>query len=328
MIMNKCTVCEVLTGMMREIQPRKRKAPLLSHPGFRLFLMMLPFLCIVFLFSYVPLYGWAYAFYNYKPGRALADCEFVGAKWFTLLVSDKYYRRDLWRVMRNTLGMSFMGICTSWLPMMFAIFLNEIRSRRYKKLVQTVTTIPNFISWVLVYAVAYAMFSVGDGFVNRLMIRMGAIEDGINFLASGNHIWIKMWAWGCWKGLGWSSVVYIAALAGVDRSLYEAAEVDGAGRFDKMWHISLPGLIPTFFVLLIMSIGNLINNGMEQYFIFENSMNHDAIEVLDLYVYNQGLAGRMYSFSVAVGMMKSIISMILLVFANVLSKVVRGESVF
>ena len=306
----------------------KRKVPLMRQPGFRLFLMIVPLLALVFLFSYVPLYGWTYAFFNYKPGKPLFKCEFVGAKWFTLLVSDMYYRRDMVRVMQNTLAMSFMGILSSWLPMFFAIFLSEITSKRYKKLVQTASTIPNFISWVLVYAVAYAMFSVGDGFINRLLVRAGLIEDGINFLASGEHIWVKMWLWGVWKGLGWSAVTYIAALSGVDQELYDAADVDGASRFGKMWHVSLPGLIPTFFVLLILSIGNLINNGMDQYFVFENSMNHKSIEVLDLYVYNQGLTGRMYSFSVAVGMMKSIISILLITFANRLSKAVRGSSVF
>lgn len=312
---------------MFELQA-KRKVPLLHQNGFRLFLMILPLLLVVFLFSYVPLYGWIYAFFNYKPGKRLFSCEFVGWKWFTLLVSDVYYRQDMLRVMRNTLAMSFMGILSSWLPMFFAIFLSEIRSKRYKKLVQTASTIPNFISWVLVYAVAYSMFSVGDGFINRLLIRMGLVEDGINFLASGDHIWIKMWLWSVWKGLGWSAVTYIAALSGVDQELYDAADVDGAGRFGKMWHISLPGLVPTFFVLLILSIGNLINNGMDQYFVFENPMNHKTIEVLDLYVYNQGLAGRMYSFSVAVGMMKSVISLCLITFANRLSKLVRGNTVF
>ena len=305
-----------------------KKKRLIHQPGFRLFLLILPLLCLVFLFSYVPLYGWIYAFFNYNPGKPLFSCEFVGAKWFTLFLSDQYYRSDVARVLKNTLGMSFLGICTSWLPMVFAIFLNEIGSRRYKKFVQTASTLPNFISWVLVYAVAYAMFSVGDGFINRILISLGIIEDGINFLASGEHIWLKMWLWGTWKGLGWSSVAYIAALSGVDQELYEAADVDGAGRFTKMWYISLPGLIPTYFVLLILSIGNLINNGMDQYFIFSNSMNRHSIEVLDLYVYNQGMAGRMYSFSVAVGMMKSIVSLALITFANWLSKAVRGNSVF
>jgi len=293
--------------------------------GFRLFLMILPLLALVFAFTYLPLWGWRYAFYDYKAGRPLANCEFTGWKWFTLMFSDKYYRTDMLRVMTNTLAMSFLGVIFSWLPMMFAVFLAEITSKGYKKLVQTVTTIPNFISWVLVYAVAYALFSMGDGFVNRLLTMLG--KEQINFLASPDHIWIKMWAWGTWKGLGWSAVTYIAAISGVDQQLYEAAEVDGANRWQKMWHVTLPGLIPTYFVLLVLSIGNLISNGSEQYYVFQNAMNRQTIEVLDLYVLNQGLGGKFYSYATAVGMMKSVISVSLLAFANWLSKVVRGDSV-
>ena len=297
----------------------------MKKSGFRLFLMIIPLLALVFMFSYLPLWGWRYAFYDYKAGRALANCEFTGWKWFTLLFSDKYYRENMVRVMTNTLAMSFIGLGTSWLPMMFAIFLAEITSKKYKKLVQTVTTIPNFISWVLVYAVAYALFSVGDGFFNRLLTMAG--KEQINFLADTKGMWGKMWAWGTWKGLGWSAVTYIAAISGVDQQLYEAAEVDGANRWQKMWHVTLPGLIPTYFVLLVLSIGNLINNGSDQYFVFQNAMNKSQIEVLDLYVLNQGLKGQYYSYATAIGMMKSVVSITLLAFANWLSKIVRGDSV-
>lgn len=293
--------------------------------GFRLFLMLIPLLLLVFAFTYLPLWGWRYAFYDYKAGRPLSSCEFVGWKWFTLLFSDRYYRSELIRVMKNTLGMSFLGLATSWMPMMFAVFLAEITCTKYKKLVQTITTIPHFISWVLVYAVAYAIFSMGDGFINRLLQLMD--KEQVNFLASTNHMWVKMWLWGTWKGLGWSAVTYIAAISGVDQQLYEAAEVDGANRWQRMWHVTLPGLIPTFFVLLVLSIGNLINNGTEQYYAFQTPLNRKYIEVLDLYVLNQGLGKGQYSFTTAVGMMKSVVSVILLTFANWLSKIVRGDTV-
>jgi len=303
----------------------KSRKSAMKKSGFRLFLMILPLLALVFAFTYLPLWGWRYAFYDYKPGWPLEKCEFTGWKWFTLLFSDQYYRDNMVRVMTNTLAMSFLGLGTSWLPMMFAVFLAEITSKKYKKLVQTATTIPNFISWVLVYAVAYALFSVGDGFFNRLLTMAGM--EQINFLADTKHMWIKMWAWGTWKGLGWSAVTYIAAISGVDQQLYEAAEVDGANRWQKMWHVTLPGLIPTYFVLLVLSIGNLINNGTEQYYVFQTTLNRSTIEVLDLYVLNQGLNNGYFSFATAVGMMKSVVSVILLAFANWLSKIVRGDSV-
>ena len=243
-----------------------KKKPLLQQRGFRLFLLILPFLLLVFLFSYLPLHGWIYAFFNYKPGRPLFSCEFVGFQYFTQMFADKYAFEDIIRVIRNTFAMSFLGILTSPLPMIFAIFLAELKCMPFRKVVQTLTTVPNFISWVLVYSVAYAMFSVNDGMINRLLVGLGLVEEGINFLASSDHVWLTMWLWGTWKGLGWNAIMYIAALAGIDQEQYEAAEVDGASRLQKIWYITVPGLLPTFFVLLLMSIANLINNGMEQYF--------------------------------------------------------------
>lgn len=295
--------------------------------GFKLFLMISPLLILVFAFSYMPLYGWIYAFFNYKPGRPLFSCEFVGFQNFTMMFADKYAFDEILRVMRNTFAMSFLGILTSPLPMIFAIFLTEIKCVRYKKAVQTLTTIPNFISWVLVYSVAYAMFSVGDGFINRLLINAGVVQEGINFLASSDNIWLSMLGWGTWKGLGWSAIMYMASITGIDQEQYEAADVDGASRMQKIWYITIPGLMPTYFVLLLLSIANLINNGMEQYFVFQNAMNKEYIEVLDLYVYNQGMVGFNYSFATAVSMLKSVVSVALLFFANGLSKVSRGVSI-
>ncbi len=306
----------------------KKKTRLINQGGFRLWLLSLPFLILIFLFSYLPLYGWVYALFDYKPGRALLDCKFVGLDNFTRMFADKYALEDIVRVMKNTLGMSLIGIATSGLPMMFAVFLAEIKSKHYRKAVQTLTTIPNFISWVLVYSVAYAMFSVNDGFVNRLLMDLGILDEGINFLASGKHVWLSMWLWGTWKGLGWSAIMYIAALTGIDQEQYEAAAVDGAGRMQKIWHITIPGLLPTYFVLLLLSIANLVNNGMEQYFVFQNAMNKEYIEVLDLYVYNQGMVGINYSYSTAVSILKSIVSVTLLFVANMSSKLTRGESIF
>lgn len=299
-----------------------------KQSGFRLFLLILPLLMLVFVFSYMPLYGWIYAFFNYKPGKALFACEFVGLDNFKMMFADSYAVKNIVRVMKNTFGMSFLGILTSVLPMGFAILLSEIKNKPFRKFVQTSVTIPNFISWVLVYSIAYVMFSVNDGFVNRMLVSMGILDQGVNFLASPNHVWLTMTAWGLWKGLGWNAIMYIAALTSIDDELYEAAKIDGAGRFQLIRHITVPGLLPTFFVLLILSIANLLNNGIEQYYIFQNAMNKESIEVLDLYVYNQGMVGYNYSFSTAVSMLKSVVSIVLLFFANTTSRLVRGESVF
>jgi putative aldouronate transport system permease protein len=179
---------------------------------------------------------------------------------------------------------------------------------------------------VLVYAVAYAIFSVGDGFVNRLMASLGGGQE-INFLASRSHVWLTMWLYGIWKGLGWGAVIYIAAMAGIDQELYEAAWADGAGRFASMLHITLPGLLPTYFVLLILNIANFLNTGMEQFYVFQNPMNKAHIEVLDLFVYNQGIASINYSFATAVSILKSLVSLVLLFLSNNLSKLFRDEPI-
>lgn len=296
---------------------------------FKLFLMFLPFAALCFVFSYLPLWGWRYAFFNYSAGGTLSMDNFVGFKWFTSLFQSQATKADVVRVLRNTLAMSGLGIATSWCAMAFAIFLNEIKNMRFRRFVQTFTTIPNFISWVLVYAIAFAIFST-DGFVNTAAAQLGILAEGqmgTNYLMSESHIWIKMLAWGMWKGIGWSAIIYIAGISGIDQQLYEAATVDGAGRFARMWHVTLPGLIPTYCVMLLMSIANILSNGMDQYMVFSNKVNLDTIQVLDLYVYTLGIKNGNIPLSTVIGMVKSIVSVVLLFAANGVSKAVRGESI-
>jgi len=292
---------------------------------YKLFLMLLPFLALVFAFSYLPLFSWRYAFFDYSAGSELTMDNFVGLKWFKLLVQSPAYVNRLLRVLRNTLALSFLGIVTSWVPMFFAIFLSEARSAKFKRFVQVFSTIPNFISWVLVYAIAFAIFNT-DGFINTLINSLGG-NASANYLQSPDHMWLKMLAWGMWKGVGWSAIIYISGIAGIDQQLYEAATVDGAGRFHKRRYITIPGLLPTFVVLLVMSIAGILSNGMDQYLVFTNANNKDLIEVLDLYVYNLGIGSGSIPLSTVVGMTKSIISVVLLFIANSLSKLIRGDSV-
>lgn len=222
--------------------------------------------------------------------------------------------------------MSGLGILTSWIPMIFAVFLSEIKNGPFRRIVQTFTTIPNFISWVLVYAIALAIFSV-DGFINTMINSVSDTAVTTNYLMDTNHMWLKMLAWGLWKGVGWSAIIYIASISGIDQGLYEAATVDGAGRFAKMWYITIPELVPTYCVLLLMSIANILSNGMDQYLVFSNAVNREQIQVLDLYVYNLGINSGLIPLSTVVGMIKSIVSVILLFAANGISKAVRGESI-
>lgn len=293
---------------------------------YQLFLMLLPFLALVFAFSYLPLYSWRYAFFDYSAGGTLSAENFVGLKWFKTLVRNEAYVTRLLTVLKNTLAMSGLGIVTSWVPMVFAIFLTEVKSRRFKRFVQTFTTIPNFISWVLVYAIAFAIFNT-DGFINTLMTGITGDVYSANYLADASHMWLKMLLWGMWKGVGWSAIIYISGISGIDQTLYEAATVDGAGRFQRMWHITVPMLLPTYVVMLVMAIAGILSNGMDQYLVFTNANNKEIIEVLDLYVYNLGIGNGSIPLSTVVGMAKSIISIVLLFVANTVSKWIRGTSV-
>jgi putative aldouronate transport system permease protein len=302
----------------------KKLADFKKPKGFREFLYILPFLVLVAVFSYYPLYGWTYAFFAYRPPRAFTIDDFVGFKWFVSIVDSPVKRRVIWEVLRNTFVMSGITITTSWLPLLFAVFLNEIKLVNYRKTVQTISTIPNFISWVLVYSIAYNMFN-STGMMNQLLLNLGLIDKPILFLQDSKNVWLVQWLWLTWKNLGWAAIMYMAAIAGIDEQMYEAAKIDGATRMQQIIHITIPSLLPTYFVLLMLAIGNFLNNGMEQYYVFANSFNRDQIQVLDLYVYTLAMGSGSYSVSVALSMLKSVVSVALIFVANGVSKMVRGE---
>jgi len=306
----------------------RKKLPFYRQQGFRLFLMLLPFLLLIFFLNYLPLRGWFFALFDYKPGVPLTMERFVGLDNFKKLITSEYQMKQLGQVLLNTFGISGLSVLALPLPMFFAIFLSELRFTPFQKTVQTLTTIPNFISWVLVYTAAYSAFSVGDGFVNRMLISFGFIDKGIAFMSSPNHVWLTMIGYYLWKSLGWSAIMYFAAMAGIDQEMYEAADVDGAGRFARIRYITIPSLLPTLFVMFVINIANFVNYGMEQPYVFQNVMNRDTIQTLDLFVYNQGIAGRNYANSIIIGMLKSFVSLALLLAANSLSKLVRDEAVF
>jgi putative aldouronate transport system permease protein len=297
-----------------------------AKPSRSMFLIVLPFLVLVFLFSYLPLVGWVTALYDYKPALGLTGSEFVGLQWFEMLVSSPTQLQQVGKVLANTLAMSFLGIATSLLPVFFAMLLNEIRAPWFRNAVQTLTTLPNFISWVLVYMIAFSLFST-TGLVNTTLHDWGLITVPIKFLDTDSNVWLTMLAWSLWKGLGWGAIMYLAAIASIDPSLYESAKIDGANRFQLMRYITFPQLMPTYVVLLVLSIANILNNGMEQYYVFQNAFNKEHIQVLDLYVYNIGITGNSLSMATALGMLKSIISVVLLVTANAIAKRARGTSI-
>ncbi len=281
-----------------------------------LFFLALPLMMLVFLFSYAPLFGWLLSLFEYVPGTPIFQNKFVGLKYFRLLFTG----RDMRRAIGNTLVFSSVKLLLLSMPMLFAIMLNEITHTRFRKAVQTMTTLPYFISWIIVYSFAFSIFG-GDGLLSQIF----GVRS--NMLTDINNVYIFQSALTLWKGLGWDAIIYIAALAGIPQELYEAAYVDGAGRFKSAIHVTLPGLMPTFIVLLLLFVANFINGGMDQYFVFKNSLVMDRIETLELYSYRLGLQLSDYSFATTVGIFKSVISVTLLFSTNALAKKIRGQAI-
>jgi len=289
-----------------------------------LYLMSIPFIIYVFIFNYLPLWGWTYAFQNYKPHLSFSEQKWVGFEHFVRLFSDdKFYQ-----VLRNTLAMSFLGLIAGFtIPIIFALLLNEVRSSIFKRFVQTVSYLPHFVSWVVVASLVTTILSVDGGVVNDLLLSIGLIDEPINFMGKGSWFWYILTAVDQWKEMGWSAIIYLAAMAGIDPELYEAAKVDGAGRFRMMWNITLPSIRSTIIVLLIMSIGHLTTIGFEKQFLLGNNLTKEYSDVLDLYALNYGINMGRYSFGTAIGVFNSVVSIILLLVANGIMKRTTKESI-
>ncbi len=288
----------------------------------KLLLILLPFLVILVMFKYVPLFGWILSLYEYHAGTPIFKNQFVGFKYFRMIFRDY----NMGQVIQNTLVFSVSDFVLQILPMLFAILLNEIRSRRFKKFTQTVTTLPHFISWIIVYSLCFSIFS-NDGILNKVLLQLKFIDRPTQLLSNARAVYPFHIILLRWKELGWKAIIYIAALSGIDEGLYEAARIDGAGRFDLVWHITIPSLLPTFLVLVILSVSNFVNVGFDQFFVFNNALVARKIEVLDLYTYRVGLQQFDYSYATAVGIFKSAISIALLFAANAMSRRVRGNAI-
>ena len=310
--------------MKKSIQSLKGQK---GRTGRKLLLISIPFLLFVTAFSYVPLLGWSISFFRYYPGIPLNKLEFMGLKNFQLFFSNK---DQVLLVLRNTFVLSGLILVTLPLPAVFAIFLNEIRGKWFKKRVQTFSTIPYFISYVLIYLAFVTLFSPSDGMINTLLVqKLHILKTPLNVLNNDKIAWTVQTLTYLFKNLGYSAILYLSAIAGIDTQLYEAAEVDGAGRFQKIWNITVPGLIPTFVVLLVLGLGNVLSGaGFEQYYVFGNAMVLDKLEVIDTYTYKMGMVQGNYSFGTAMSMMKSVLSVGLLLISNFIVKRVRGNSIF
>ncbi|MGO4545663.1 ABC transporter permease [Paenibacillus sp. 2TAB23] len=289
-----------------------------------LYLMSLPFVLWIFIFSYVPVWGWLTAFQNYKPKDSIFNQKWVGLDNFIELFQDERF----YIVLRNTLAMSTMGLVVSFtIPVIFALLLNEMRGQFFKRSVQTISYLPHFVSWVVVAGLVSKMLSTDGGAVNQLLMYLNIIDSPIQFMAKGEWFWSIVTLSDLWKEMGWNSIIFLAAMSGIDPELYEASTVDGAGRFRKMWHITLPGIRTTFMVLFILSIGHLVSIGFEKQFLLGNPLVSDYSEVLDLYALKYGIQMSRYSYGTAIGIFNSVVSILLVFIANGIYKRVTKESI-
>lgn len=289
-----------------------------------LLLMALPFIIFIIVFCYVPLLGWSMAFVKYIPGLPIFKSKFVGLDNFKYLFG---FASDFPRILQNTLVMSFLSILASPVPLVFAILLTEIKNTKFKKFIQTTTSLPNFISMVIVFALFFQMFNLDGGFINELLMKLHLIKEPINLLGNPDITWYFQTFVGIWKSTGWGAIIYIAAISSVDSELYEAASIDGAGRFKKILNVTLPGVISTYLVLLLLGMANLLSGSFEQVYVFHNGLVASRIENLDYYSYKIGLGQFDFSLSTAIGMFKSVVSVMLLFIFSKISKKLTGNSV-
>lgn len=285
----------------------------------------LPFLLLLLLFNYVPLWGWIMAFMNYKPSAGVAGSQWVGLQNFEALFKDKLF----YMALRNTLGISALkfvaGFATS---ITLAVLINEVSNARFKKTVQTISYLPHFVSWVVAANIVYNVLSPDGGIVNDILMGLHFIKEPINFMGNPKMFWGIMTGSDIWKEVGWNSIIYIAAMTAIDGEMYEAADIDGAGRIRKIFSITLPSIVPTIKILMILNAGWLLNVGFEQTFLLSNPSVQDVSRTLELYVYNYGLPLGRYSFATAAGIFNSVVALVLVSTFNKLSKMFDGESAF
>lgn len=285
--------------------------------------MVIPGIAWMLVFCYIPLLYLIIAFMDYNIAVHLFENEWVWLKHFKAFLSDDRF----WRSVKNTLGMSALRICIGFpIPILFALLLNEIRSPKFKKAVQTISYLPHFISWAIFGGILLKWLSE-SGIVNQLMVGLGLQSKPMLYNADPDKFWGIAFVSDTVKEMGWSAIIYLAAISGIDPGLYEAAELDGANRWQKMWHITVQCIRPTIAILFILGVSNCLGSNFDQIFFMKNSANMPKAETIDLYIYNMGLGQGRYSFSTAVLFFRSIIAFGLLQLCNFVSKKLTGESI-
>lgn len=288
-----------------------------------LYLMCIPGLIYLIVFKYIPMYGIVMAFQDFNFKKGIFGSPFNNFQHFvTLFSSDRFYR-----VLGNSLSLSVIRLVFSFpVPIILALLLNEINSKWYKKTSQTLMYLPHFISWVVLAGIATNFLSMNDGLINDLIVATGGTK--INFLGSSQWFRSVIVITNIWKEAGWGTVIYLATLSGISPEYYEAAKVDGANRFQRIRHITLPGISGTIIILLVLQIGGLMNNGFEQIYLFQNDLNLSVSDVFETYTYKIGISGGQYSYSTAVGLFKNVVGTILIFSSNTIAKRLGGSTLY
>jgi len=282
-----------------------------------LILMTIPFLVHVIIFRYVPIWGWLMAFQNYWPGKSILQQTWVGFENFRLLFNDPVF----YQVLRNTLAMSVIKLVMGTVAsIVLALMLNEVRIMWFKKSVQTISYLPHFISWVVAANLVRDALSTDGGIINEVLMSLRIIKEPIMFLGIPTLFWWIIGISHVWKEVGWGAIIYLAAIAAIDPTLYESAMIDGAGRLKQIWYITLPSIRPTISVLLIMNLGWVLSAGFEQQYLLQNGRVIDYARVFTIYELDYGIKMMRYSFATAVGIFRSVVSLILVFSANQLAK--------
>ena len=293
-----------------------------------LFIMAMLGVAFLLVFSYAPMYGIVLAFkkgdYVIDIKKAIFQSDWIGLENFKKFLVDPQF----FNVVINTLCLNLLSLLISFpAPIIFALLINEVRGKAFKKTVQTISYFPHFLSWIVFGGIVLNIINPQTGILNDILMKLGVIDQAID-LGRSEYTWGVLIVTALIKGVGWSSVIYLAAIAGIDTSMYEAADIDGAGRFSKMFFITLPSILPTIAVFLILSVSNLLNSGFEQIYVFQNQINLDKSEVIDTFVYKYGVLNKRYSYTTAIGLVKSVISLILLLLANFASKKITGKGIY
>lgn len=289
-----------------------------------LYLFLIPTVVFIGVFCYAPMYGVLMAFQNYSPSKGILGSEWVGLKWFITFFETPRF----WQIVKNTLVISLYSLAAGFpLPIILALMINSVKSTKFRKLTQTITYMPHFISTVVLVGMLTVFLSPRSGFLTHLIALFGGAEDAYYMGDAKYFSHIYVWS-GVWQNIGWNSIIYLAALAGVDQELHEAAMVDGASKLKRIWHIDLPAIVPTMVILLIMNVGSIMNVGYEKVFLMQNDLNMSASEVISSYVYKIGLRQQQYSYSAAIGLFNNIINFFLLITVNKISKKISGTSLW